>query len=133
MTGNWCSRSTAPGPEATNTTIPSRMHNGFLWTRSTSRRTSHAEVAISLAVLAVLPITAAHAYIGPGAGAGTIAVVLGILSSIFLSFFLIFLYPIKRLVRKLRSKPSVTGQPRAAGGVTGTDTGAAAVGRRARR
>ena len=58
------------------------------------------KVAVSLVLLAALPITAAHAYIGPGAGAGTIAVVLGILSSIFLAFVGIVWYPIKRLFRK---------------------------------
>jgi hypothetical protein len=82
---------------------------------------------VSLVLLATLPVTAAHAYIGPGAGAGTIAVVLGILSSIFLAFVGIVWYPIKRLLRKLKggAKPSVTGQPGAAGGVTRTDSGPA--------
>jgi hypothetical protein len=74
------------------------------------------KVAVSLVLLAALPITAAHAYIGPGAGAGTIAVVLGILSSIFLAFVGIVWYPIKRLFRKRKvpAKSTVTGQPGAA-------------------
>ncbi len=42
----------------------------------------------------------AQAYIGPGAGAGTIAVVLGILAAILMAFFAIFWYPVKRLIRK---------------------------------
>ena len=37
-----------------------------------------------------------HAYIGPGAGAGTIAVVLGVIASIVLAFFAIIWYPVKR-------------------------------------
>jgi hypothetical protein len=45
---------------------------------------------------------AAHAYVGPGAGAGTIAVVLGILASIVLAFFAILWYPVKRLLKKIR-------------------------------
>lgn len=40
------------------------------------------------------------AYIGPGAGAGTIAVVLGILASIFMGFFAILWYPFKRMLKK---------------------------------
>ena len=51
--------------------------------------------------VALLPMTA-HAYVGPGVGAGTIAVVLGILSSIFLAFVGIIWYPIKRLIRGIR-------------------------------
>ena len=48
-------------------------------------------------VFAALP---AEAYIGPGAGAGTIAVVLGILASIVMAFFAILWYPMKRLLKK---------------------------------
>ena len=85
------------------------------------------KVAVSLVLLAALPITAAHAYIGPGAGAGTIAVVLGILSSIFLAFVGIVWYPIKRLFKGRKSKAkSVAGAPRAAGASgTRTDSGPA--------
>jgi hypothetical protein len=54
-------------------------------------------VCFGLAV-ALLPLTA-QAYVGPGVGAGTIAVVLGILSSIFLAFVGIVWYPIKRLIK----------------------------------
>jgi hypothetical protein len=71
------------------------------------------KIAVSLVLLTVLPITAAHAYIGPGAGAGTIAVILGILSSIFLAFVGIVWYPIKRLFRgrKGKVKSPGPGQP----------------------
>ena len=51
-------------------------------------------------LFAALP---AHAYIGPGAGAGTIAVVLGILASIVMAFFAILWYPVKRLVKKRKA------------------------------
>jgi hypothetical protein len=51
-----------------------------------------------LLLMLQLPI-AAHAYVGPGAGAGVIAIVLGILSSIFLAFVGILWYPIKRLIK----------------------------------
>ncbi len=44
----------------------------------------------------------AEAYIGPGAGAGTIAIVLGVLASIVLAFVAIVWYPIKRLLKSRR-------------------------------
>jgi len=41
-----------------------------------------------------------YAYVGPGLGAGALAVVIGIVSSILLALFAIFWYPIKKLFRK---------------------------------
>jgi hypothetical protein len=83
------------------------------------------KVAVSLVLVAALPITAAHAYIGPGAGAGAIAVVFGILSSIFLAFVGIIWYPIKRLFkrRKGTAKSSVPDQHLGAGDTTVIDSG----------
>lgn len=52
----------------------------------------------SLTLLAagmLLPLQA-FAYVGPGLGAGTIGVILGLLGSIFLALFAFFWYPIKR-------------------------------------
>lgn len=40
----------------------------------------------------------AFAYVGPGLGAGTLGVVLGLLGSIFLALFAFFWYPIKRMI-----------------------------------
>ena len=51
-------------------------------------------------VFAALP---AHAYIGPGVGAGTIAVALGILASIGMVFFAVLWYPVKRLMKKRKA------------------------------
>jgi preprotein translocase subunit SecF len=42
----------------------------------------------------------AHAYVGPGLGAGTIGVILGIIGSIFIAIFAIVWYPLKRLLKK---------------------------------
>jgi len=39
----------------------------------------------------------ALAYIGPGMGAGTLGVLLGLIGSVFLALFAFFWYPIKRL------------------------------------
>ncbi len=54
--------------------------------------------------LAILVPSIAEAYIGPGMGAGTIGVVLGILASIILGLIAIVWYPLKRLFRKLFKK-----------------------------
>lgn len=63
--------------------------------------------AKQLGIALLMPLTLfampAHAYIGPGAGAGTIAVVLGILASIVMAFFAILWYPIKRFIKKRKS------------------------------
>ena len=66
------------------------------------------KIALAFGLLAVLQLPTAHAYIGPATGAGTIAVVLGILSSIFLAFVGILWYPIKRLLKgwKASARPS---------------------------
>lgn len=53
----------------------------------------------------------AHAYIGPGAGAGTIAVVLGILASIVMAFLAILWYPLKRLLRRRKATRTELAQP----------------------
>jgi len=43
----------------------------------------------------------AMAYIGPGLGAGTLAVILGFIASIFLAIFALLWYPFKRLLIKI--------------------------------
>ena len=58
----------------------------------------HKPILVFCFAVALLPVTA-QAYVGPGVGAGTIAVVLGILSSIFLAFVGIIWYPLKRLIK----------------------------------
>lgn len=54
-------------------------------------------------LMAILLTSPAYAYIGPGAGAGTIAVVLGVIASFFLALFAILWYPLKRMIKKLKS------------------------------
>ena len=46
----------------------------------------------------------AHAYIGPGLGAGTVGVVLGMISSVLLALLAILYYPIKRMLKKRKKK-----------------------------
>ena len=42
-----------------------------------------------------------HAYIGPGLGGGAIAIIVGLLSTVFIALFALVWYPIKKL-RKLK-------------------------------
>jgi hypothetical protein len=54
-----------------------------------------------LAALAGLALPdAAYAYVGPGLGLGTIAIILGVLGSILLAIFAVLWYPIKRMLKK---------------------------------
>ena len=64
----------------------------------------HRTVFVFCLALTLLHVAPAYAYIGPGVGAGTIAIVLGILSSIFLAFVGIVWYPLKRLIKGRKSK-----------------------------
>lgn len=61
------------------------------------------QLKICLLTPLLLAAGPAHAYIGPGAGAGTIAVVLGILASIVVAFVAIIWYPVKRLLKRRRA------------------------------
>ena len=57
-----------------------------------------------LAVIALLASTGtAHAYVGPGVGAGTVAVVLGVVGSIVLWLLALVWYPFKRMLRRRRA------------------------------
>ena len=44
----------------------------------------------------------AKAYVGPGLGAGTIGMILGVIGSIFIALFAFLWYPLKRLLRKVK-------------------------------
>jgi len=48
--------------------------------------------------------TPVYAYIGPGAGAGTIAIVFGVIASIFLALIAIVWYPLKRLINSRKKQ-----------------------------
>ena len=61
------------------------------------------KLAFNIILLMWLLPTPAYAYIGPGVGAGAIAVVLGVLASIFLAFVGILWYPIKRLIKRRKA------------------------------
>jgi len=52
----------------------------------------------------------ADAYVGPGLGAGTIGVILGIIGSLFIALFAIIWYPLKRLFKKKKKQNQETEQ-----------------------
>jgi len=61
------------------------------------------QLALLACVVWLITPVPAMAYIGPGAGAGTIAVVLGVLASIVMAFFGLLWYPVKRLMKKRKA------------------------------
>jgi uncharacterized membrane-anchored protein len=67
-----------------------------------------------VSALALLPYATAHAYIGPGLTVGVVAIVLGILGSIFLAFVGILWYPTKRLIARWRKAAPSELNPRQA-------------------
>jgi hypothetical protein len=57
-----------------------------------------------LALLLAISSPAAMAYIGPGAGAGLIATVLGLFAALVLALLGIVYYPLKRFLRNRKSR-----------------------------
>jgi len=81
------------------------------------------KLIITCCALGWMPISEAHAYIGPGVGLGAVGVVLGLVLSVVLALVGLFWYPIKRMMRK--SKPPVEQDPAPAvkAGDAGDDAG----------
>ena len=59
---------------------------------------------LNLIVILMLFSNNVFAYIGPGMGGGFIAAVLGVIGAIFLIFFGILYYPIKRMLKDKKKK-----------------------------
>ena len=59
---------------------------------------------IACCAMSSMPIGEAHAYVGPGLGLGALGVVLGIVISIGLAILAVFWYPLKRVLRKYRTR-----------------------------
>jgi hypothetical protein len=59
---------------------------------------------LALTTILLFPAEPALAYIGPGAGAGLIATVIGILTAILLALFAVLWYPIKRFFKPKHGK-----------------------------
>ena len=62
------------------------------------------KITLPLGLTFFLFVPNVYAYIGPGLGAGTIAVILGVIGSIFLGLFSILYYPIKRMRKKRKER-----------------------------
>lgn len=58
---------------------------------------------LALALATMASAGTAHAYIGPGLGAGIIGTLLGIIGSIFLAIGAVLYYPFKRFMRRRRA------------------------------
>ena len=86
------------------------------------------KIALAFGLFAVLQLPTAHAYIGPATGAGALAIVLGILSSIFLAFVGILWYPIKRLLKGWKASARPSAEPRREVEDSGSGSGPASAG-----
>lgn len=64
------------------------------------------KLLLILPIVLLLP-SQAFAYVGPGLGLGAIGAVLGVIFSIFLALLGIFWYPIKRLIKKIRTRKKI--------------------------
>lgn len=64
-----------------------------------------------IAILAAAVATPAAAYVGPGLGAGVVAVALGVIGSIFLGIFAVIYYPIKRVLRRKKAAATPRVEP----------------------
>lgn len=62
------------------------------------------KLGLLAAVAAVMMPGPALAYIGPGLGAGAMAVVIGILGSIVMAVVAVIYYPVKRVLKARRAK-----------------------------
>mgnify|MGYP001461256798 CR=1 FL=1 len=66
--------------------------------------TPRVQRAILLAALLAVCAGPAHAYVGPGLGAGAIGALVGVVGAVLLAVFAVVYYPIKRMLRR-RSAP----------------------------
>ena len=72
----------------------------MLTTPTKSTEIADLRLLAGLVPLLLFLSTPAQAYIGPGAGAGVIAVALGVLATVILAFFAMLWYPMKRWARR---------------------------------
>lgn len=56
-------------------------------------------ILILIFVIILSSAETTYAYVGPGIGAGTVGVILGLIASILLALFAVIWYPIKRLFK----------------------------------
>ncbi|MFO7931152.1 MAG: hypothetical protein ACQETG_05715 [Thermodesulfobacteriota bacterium] len=69
-------------------------------------------IIVTAAVLSTAAIVSpAHAYVGPGLGAGTLAVIGGLVASVFLAVFALVWYPLKKILARIRSADDKAEEP----------------------
>lgn len=72
---------------------------------------AHGLSIVSLAAIALMATTVpAQAYVGPGLGLGAVSTALGVVGAILLGIVSFVWYPVKRLVRAARRKPTAPAQ-----------------------
>ncbi len=57
-----------------------------------------------LSVICIFFVQPVYAYVGPGLGVGAIGTVLGVVGAFFLALFAVIYYPIKRVLKKWKTK-----------------------------
>jgi hypothetical protein len=62
-------------------------------------------IRICLAFVMITLHLPVYAYTGPGLGMGIFSIAVGVLGSIFLGILAVVWYPIKRIIRILRTRP----------------------------
>jgi O-antigen/teichoic acid export membrane protein len=60
-------------------------------------------------LISVILVDSSYAYIGPGLGLGAVGALVGTIVAIFLAIIGVIWYPLKRLLRKVRSAKHDTG------------------------
>ena len=65
-------------------------------------------LGIIMLLMCLLAARPSYGYIGPGLGAGTIGLVLGVIASVGLALFAVVWYPVKRMLRKRKDRKDTT-------------------------
>jgi hypothetical protein len=73
---------------------------------------------LAFASVVFAPLNSAFAYVGPGLGGGAIAVVLGVVGSVFIAVFAVLWYPLKRFLKKRSSSPGVASDQQSTDGAS---------------
>jgi hypothetical protein len=61
-------------------------------------------------LIALFSATPAIAYVGPGAGIGALGAIIGIIAALFMSVFVIALWPIRKMLRRRRGTAQLSGE-----------------------
>lgn len=89
--------------------VKMRSRSSLIYSTALTGQPLYGEASMKTIIYVLAPLffifsSPAYAYIGPGLGAGALATVLGVLLAILMLIVGIVWYPIKRLIRSLKSK-----------------------------